>query len=85
LGLRALYFLLAGAMTKFHYLKLALSLILGFVGVKMLIADIYKIPIARSLGVITGLLAIAVVASLVRARRLGDAANRAVEPSAPPA
>jgi tellurite resistance protein TerC len=85
LGLRALYFLLAGAMTKFHYLKLALSLILGFVGVKMLIADVYKIPIALSLGVITGLLAIAVVASLVRARRLGDAANHAVEPSAPPA
>ena len=83
LGLRALYFLLAGAMTKFHYLKLALSLILGFVGVKMLIADIYKIPIALSLGVITGLLTIAVVASLIRARRLGDAANHAVEPSAP--
>ena len=85
LGLRALYFLLAGAMAKFHYLKLALSLILGFVGVKMLIADLYKIPIALSLGVITGLLTIAVVASLVRARRLGDAADHAVEPSAPPA
>jgi tellurite resistance protein TerC len=85
LGLRALYFLLAGAMAKFHYLKLALSLILGFVGVKMLIADLYKIPIALSLGVITGLLTIAVVASLVRARRLGDAADHAAEPTAPPA
>ena len=83
LGLRALYFLLAGAMAKFHYLKLALSLILGFVGVKMLIADFYKIPITLSLGVIAGLLTIAVVASLMRARRLGDAANPAVEQSAP--
>jgi tellurite resistance protein TerC len=79
LGLRALYFLLAGAMARFHYLKLALSMILGFVGVKMLIADFYKIPIALSLGVIAGLLALAVVASLVRARRLGDATDAAVE------
>lgn len=70
LGLRALYFLLAGVMARFHYLKLALSLILCFVGAKMLITDFYKIPIAVSLGVIVALLAGAVIASIVRARRL---------------
>ena len=70
LGLRSLYFLLAGALDRFHYLKLALAVILSFVGVKMLIVELYKIPIAVSLGVIAGLLAVAIVASLVRARRL---------------
>ncbi len=79
LGLRALYFLLAGAMTKFHYLKLGLSAILGFVGIKMLIADFLKIPVAISLGVIAGVLTVAVVASLVRARRLGNPVHHAAE------
>ena len=83
LGLRALYFLLAGAMTKFHYLKTGLSLILGFVGIKMLIAGFFKIPIMLSLGVIASILIISVVASLVRARRLGDAASHELEQSAP--
>ena len=85
LGLRALYFLLAGAMTKFHYLKLGLSLILGFVGVKMLVAGFFKIPIALSLGVIASILILAVVASLVRARRLGDAAGHRAEQMTPAA
>jgi tellurite resistance protein TerC len=71
LGLRSLYFLLAGALDKFYYLKPALAVILSFVGVKMLISSIYKIPVGASLGVIAGLLAVAVVASLVRVRRLG--------------
>ncbi len=70
LGLRALYFLLAGAMAKFHYLKLGLSLILGFVGVKMLAADFFKVPIALSLGVIASVLILSVVASLIRNRRV---------------
>ncbi len=70
LGLRSLYFLLAGVIDKFHYLKLGLSAVLTFVGVKMVIVDFYKIPTPVSLSVIVGLLAIAVVASLVRARRL---------------
>ena len=77
LGLRALYFLLAGAMTKFHYLKLGLSAILGFVGIKMLISGVFKVPVALSLSVIASMLIIAVIASLVRARRLGDAAEQA--------
>jgi len=70
LGLRSLYFLLGSAVAKFHYLKLALSAILVFVGAKMVIAEFYKVPIVVSLGVVAALLAIAVVASLVRARRL---------------
>ncbi|MEZ4712928.1 MAG: TerC family protein [Caldilineaceae bacterium] len=76
LGLRSLYFLLAGVMNKFHYLKLGLSVILTFVGVKMLITDIYKIPILVSLAVIVSILVISVVASLVRTRRY---ANRPTE------
>lgn len=70
LGLRSLYFLLAGVMDKFYYLKLSLSAILTFVGVKMVIVDFYKIPTLGSLMVIAGLLAVAVVASLLRAQRL---------------
>ena len=72
LGLRSLYFLLAGALDKFYYLKPALAVILSFVGMKMLISGVYKIPVALSLGVIAGLLAVAVIASLIRARRLGE-------------
>ena len=68
LGLRALYFLLAGVMDKFHYLKVGLALVLCFVGVKMLLVDLYKIPIAASLAVVALLLAGSIVASLLRPR-----------------
>lgn len=77
LGLRALFFLLAGALDKFYYLKPALSIILVFVGVKMLVSEFYKIPVAVSLLVIAGLLTGAVVASLARARRLEQQAKLA--------
>ncbi len=70
LGLRSLYFVLAGAVERFHYLRFGLSAVLGFVGVKMLLADVYKVPIALSLLVIVALLGTAMAASLVRARRL---------------
>lgn len=72
LGLRSLYFVLAGVIDKFHYLKLGLSVVLTFVGVKMVIAEFYKIPIGLSLGVIAGILVIAVMASLLRAQRLSQ-------------
>jgi tellurite resistance protein TerC len=65
LGLRALYFLLADVVTKFRFLKLGLSAILAFVGVKMLIEGIYHIPILASLGVIAAILTLSIVASLV--------------------
>jgi len=68
LGLRALYFLLAGVMDKFHYLKVGLALVLCFVGIKMLIMDFYKIPIAASLAAVATLLAGSVAASLLRPR-----------------
>jgi tellurite resistance protein TerC len=73
LGLRSLYFLLAGLMDRFAYLKLGLAAVLGFVGLKMLLADLIEIPIAASLGIIAGCLAIAVIASL-RATRAAPAA-----------
>lgn len=72
LGLRSLYFLLAGVVDKFHYLKLGLSVVLVFVGVKMLIVDIYKIPIALSLGVIATILTASIVGSWIRAKRSKD-------------
>jgi tellurite resistance protein TerC len=69
LGLRSLYFLLAGIVDRFRHLKLGLALILVFVGAKMLLVDLYKIPIAVSLGVIAALITGAVVASLLDDRR----------------
>lgn len=69
LGLRSLYFLLAGVMDIFIYLRYGLGVVLGFVGVKMLLADIYKIPIGLSLAAVAGILAISIIASLlVRSR-----------------
>jgi tellurite resistance protein TerC len=63
LGLRALYFLLADVIHRFHYLKFGLSVVLIFVGVKMLVADIYHIPIGISLAVIMLILSASIVAS----------------------
>lgn len=65
LGLRALYFLLAGVIHKFHYLKLGLSAVLIFVGAKMLASDWYHMPVALSLGIVALLLGSSVVASLL--------------------
>lgn len=68
LGLRALYFLLANVMDKFRYLKFGLATVLTFVGIKMIITDLYKIPTAVSLGVVAGILSISIIASLWKAR-----------------
>jgi tellurite resistance protein TerC len=66
LGLRSMYFLLAGIIERFHFLKLGLAIVLTFVGVKMLITYFHlEIPIAMSLGVVGAVLALSVVASLV--------------------
>jgi tellurite resistance protein TerC len=80
LGLRSLYFLLAGVVDKFHYLKLALSVILTYVGIKMVISEWYKIPTGWSLGFIALTLIVAIIASLLRARRL-EAQSPAVDPT----
>ncbi|QBD77866.1 TerC family protein [Ktedonosporobacter rubrisoli] len=70
LGLRSLYFVLANVVHKIYYLKLGLAVILAFVGVKMVLVDIFHIPTFLSLLVIALILAAAVVASLIRDRRL---------------
>ncbi len=76
LGLRSLYFALAGMMDKFHYLKTGLGVVLTFVGVKMLLGHTaYKIDTVISLGVIVAILTTSVVVSLLRPRK--------VEPAAP--
>ena len=69
LGLRAMYFLLARLIERLHLLKYGLALVLVFVGVKMLAADAYPIPIGISLGVVAGLLALSAAASLVLPRQ----------------
>ncbi len=69
LGLRALYFVLAGMAGRFRYLNLGLGLVLGFVGLKMLIAEWFHFPIWVSLGVIAVILTVAIVASLRAEKR----------------
>jgi tellurite resistance protein TerC len=65
LGLRSMYFLLAGVVEKFHYLSIGLSLVLVWVGAKMLTSEVYHMPIPVSLGVVAGVLVVAVLASLL--------------------
>ncbi len=71
LGLRSMYFLLAGVVHRFVYLKTGLSLILVFIGVKMLLLDVFKIPTAVSLGVVAGILTLSIVLSLLKTARQG--------------
>jgi len=66
LGLRALYFALAGGMGKFHYLSVGLALVLAFVGAKMMLTDLYKLPVLVSLTVVVALLTGSMMASLIR-------------------
>lgn len=65
LGLRSLYFLLAGVAEKFRYLKIGLAIILGFVGGKLMLTGIYKVPIGFSLGFIGGIIFLSVLASIL--------------------
>jgi len=65
LGLRAMYFLLADFASRFHLLTYGLALILVFIGVKMLIVDLWKIPVFASLGVVAAILTASVVLSLM--------------------
>jgi tellurite resistance protein TerC len=70
LGLRGLFFLLAGIMSLFRYLKYGISLVLGFIGVKMLVVDFYKIPANASLLVVGAILGVSMLASLaIRPRK----------------
>ena len=84
LGLRSMYFLLAGVVHKFVYLKYGLSLVLVFVGGKMMLLDVVKVPTAVSLGVIATLICGSIAASLWTARgRAAAAALPAPGPAKP--
>jgi tellurite resistance protein TerC len=73
MGLRSLYFVLAGAMAKFRYLKLALAILLVLIGAKMLAHHYYQMSHLLSLAVIAGIIAIGVIASIVASRREASA------------
>ncbi|MBX7042516.1 MAG: TerC family protein [Ignavibacteria bacterium] len=77
LGLRSLYFALAGVIYKFYYLKAGLSVILVFVGIKMMLIDIYKIPIGISLGFVSLVILISVIASVIKNRKLSESTDAA--------
>jgi tellurite resistance protein TerC len=68
LGLRALYFLLAGVLGMFRYLKIGLSLVLCFVGGKMVIVDFYEIPVGASLAIVGSILGLSIFASMLGQR-----------------
>jgi tellurite resistance protein TerC len=69
LGLRSMFFLLSGVIGKFWLLKPALAVVLAFVGAKMILIDLVKVPIAISLTVVAGVIASGVIGSLVFPRR----------------
>ncbi len=85
LGLRALYFVLAGVVEQFIYLKQGLAVILTLVGIKMLIADFYEVPEVWSLGVVLLILTISIGVSLLHKREQAPATTAPItDASAPP-
>ena len=76
LGLRSLYFLLAGLMKRFIYLRTGLAFVLGFVGIKMILADHFHLPTGISLVVIVVILAVTITASMIVTRKRAAAINR---------
>jgi tellurite resistance protein TerC len=76
LGLRAMYFLLADMADRFSLLKYGLAIVLMFIGVKMLLIDLYKIPVAVSLGVVAAIIGTSVILSLKK-----DAGGRTRPPA----
>jgi tellurite resistance protein TerC len=72
MGLRSLFFAVGGLLQYLHYLKYGLSLILVFVGVKMLVSTYSPIPVQISLGVVAGILLLAVIASIIRTKLIGE-------------
>ena len=75
LGLRSLYFLLAKMVDRFIYLKNGLAIVLGFVGAKMLLRDVFEIPTLLSLGFVVGVLGATIVISMIVTRRADAAAQ----------
>ena len=76
LGLRSLYLLLSGIMEKFYYLKPALVLLLFFIGIKMLISEVYKMPVLISLIIIFVILLSAIILSLAKIKQKKDSKTR---------
>ena len=72
LGLRAMFFLLQGMADRFHLLPYGLALVLMFIGAKMLLVDVYKIPIALSLGVVAATIGATIALSLLRPQKAVD-------------
>lgn len=83
LGLRSMYFLLAGVMHNFVYLNYGLSGVLVFVGAKMMLIDVYKIPTAVSLGVIAALIGGSIAVSCWAAGREGNGGPQKAAAPAP--
>ena len=73
LGLRSLYFLLAGLMNRFIYLRTGLALVLGFVGLKMITADYFPFPRVISLGIIALILGLTIALSMLKTKNGGAA------------
>jgi len=76
LGLRSLYFLLAGLMNRFIYLRTGLAFVLGFVGIKMIAADFLPLPRVVSLGIIALILGVTIALSIMKTRNGGAAEQR---------
>ncbi len=76
LGLRSLYFLLARLMERFIYLRTGLALVLGFVGLKMIVADYFQLPRGLSLGVIALILSVTIAISMFKTQNCVSAGNR---------
>jgi tellurite resistance protein TerC len=76
LGLRSLYFLLAGLMNRFIYLRTGLALVLAFVGIKMVLADYLRLPRILSLGVIALILAVTIVISMLKTQDCAKIGNQ---------
>jgi predicted tellurium resistance membrane protein TerC len=81
LGLRALYFLLAGSLTRFAYLHAGLAAVLVVVGLKMLVHGVVEVPVGISLAVVAAILGVAIGASLARERRYPGKHSRTVPSS----
>jgi tellurite resistance protein TerC len=65
LGLRSLFFALSGLMRLFHYLRYGLAIVLVFIGIKMLLAEVYHIPVHWALAIVVGVLLLSVLVSLI--------------------
>jgi tellurite resistance protein TerC len=86
LGLRSLFFLIEGLVQKLRFLKVGVAVILAFIGVKILISGYWKMPVAMSLGVLVGVLAVATLVSILNPAPVNpeDVASGIALPHKPP-